>query len=110
MTSVAVLARHLPARIKNGTSDQRHESISSLTAAKVSTWPSRRRLPFHRGSLVLAAHDAVWAPADGSPAMTLTFSSRIPSGELLPGGSIASIATTWSMWFWITSRIAPASS
>ena len=58
---------------------------------------------------VLAAHHVVGLER-ADRRRTFTFSSRMPSGELAPGGSIASIETTWSMWFWITSRIAPASS
>ncbi len=36
-TSVTVIGRHFPARMKNGTPAQRQESSCSRTAAKVST-------------------------------------------------------------------------
>ena len=39
-TSVHVTGKHLPARMKNDTPCQRHESISSFNAAKVSTLES----------------------------------------------------------------------
>ena len=41
---------------------------------------------------------------------TRTLPSRMDSGSLLMGGSMASMATTCSMWFCTTSRMAPASS
>ena len=41
---------------------------------------------------------------------TFTCSSRIDSWYVLVGGSMARKPTTCSMWFWITSRIAPVSS
>jgi hypothetical protein len=36
-TSVAVVGRHLPARMRNGTPAQREQSMCTRTAAKVST-------------------------------------------------------------------------
>ena len=41
---------------------------------------------------------------------TLTFSFRTDSAVKSIGGSIAVSATSWSMWFWKMSRIAPACS
>ena len=41
---------------------------------------------------------------------TFTCSSRIDSWLVVAGDSIARNPTTWSMWFWITSRMAPDSS
>jgi hypothetical protein len=40
-TSVIVVGRHLPARMKNGTPSQRGESMWSRAAANVSTVESR---------------------------------------------------------------------
>ena len=45
----------------------------------------------------------------GMPFSTFTFSSRAVSGSALRGnGSIATLETTWSRWFWTTSRMVPA--
>ena len=57
-TSVVVTGRHLPARMKNGTPSQRHESIVRRTAAKVSTCESGATPVFVPVAAVLAAHQA----------------------------------------------------
>ena len=49
-------------------------------------------------------------PGVCSARSTFTFSFRTESAVKSIGGSIAVSATSWSMWFWKTSRIAPACS
>ena len=39
---------------------------------------------------------------------TLTFSLRTSSAVNSTGGSIATLHSSWSMWFWMRSRSAPA--
>ena len=41
---------------------------------------------------------------------TFTFSSRTASASKELGGSIATRARSWNMWFWIMSRSTPAAS
>ena len=38
---------------------------------------------------------------------TFTFSSRMLWASSAAGGSIATSAMSWKMWFWIMSRVAP---
>ena len=51
-----------------------------------------------------------FGPGVCSARSTFTFSLRTASASKSIGGSIAVSATSWSMWFWTMSRIAPASS
>ena len=41
---------------------------------------------------------------------TFTFSFRTASAASVEGGSIATSARSWKMWFWMMSRSAPACS
>ena len=68
MTSVAVLARHLPARIKNGTSLQRHESICQPDGREGLDLRVGGDPFFLAVADVLAADDASPDRAGGSPA------------------------------------------
>ena len=102
--------RHLPARMKNGTPSQRHESMCSRTAAKVSTVESGATPGSCAVAAELAAHEVARverADRRGTPSPARRGSTR---GRSSTGGSIARKPTTCSRWFWTTSRIAPASS
>ena len=105
-TSVVVTARCYPSDVK-----------WHVLPTRIEIQPQgRERLDFRVGrdaSLVavaaeLAADDARrgwWTDRQ-----YLTFSSRRASSSGPTGGSIASRATIWRMWFWMMSRIAPTSS
>ena len=56
-------------------------------------WP--RAVPTARSSGILTADS------------TFSFSARSESAENETGSSIAVSASSWSRWFWITSRAAP---
>ena len=109
ITSVAVLARHFPARIKNrhigpspGIDLQPHGRegfdldlggdalFLAIAAVLAADHAARTQRPDRAEHLDLFVADAV---------------GRVASGRLH-----SSIETTWSMWFWTTSRMAPASS
>ena len=108
-TSVAVSARHLPARMKNGTPSQRQESMRE---------PQRReRLDRRVGrdarllpvAAELPAHESAGLQrADRAEQLHLLVADRLL--VVAAGGSIASKPTTCSRWFCTTSRMAPASS
>ena len=51
-----------------------------------------------------------FGPGVCSERSTFTFSFRTESAVKSIGGSIAVSATSWSRWFWKTSRITPACS
>ena len=86
MTSVAVLARHLPARIRNGTSLQRHESISQPDRGEGLDLRVGGDPFFVAVADVLAADDAVWFQrADRSQYLDLLVADsvrRITAGGL----------------------------
>ena len=105
-TSVAVTARHLPARIAIGTPSQRQVSAASRTPAKVSVFdpaatPSTARYPSYCPLTTSAGVSGRSAPI--SRALDEIHES-IPDPS---GGSASTVASTWSMWFWMTSLIAP---
>jgi hypothetical protein len=108
-TSVGAAASDLPARIRNGTPSQRHESMRRRSAATVSTDDSGATPCILRVAPILAAHE-VFRAQGWIVRNTFTCSSRIDSGSLVAGGSMPSRPTTGRMWFWITWRIAPDSS
>jgi hypothetical protein len=105
-TSVAVTGRHLPARITIGTPAQRHVCAASRTAAYVSV----------RDPGATPATD--WYPsycplitspgASGASALISCDFDAIHESRPEPsGGSASTVARTWSMWFCMTSLIAP---
>ncbi len=68
------------------------------------------RLTIDRAARVLAGDGAASASAaviGRSARSTFTFSSRTAVASKLVGGSIATSASSWSMWFWTMSRSAP---
>ncbi len=105
----AQVERHaLPAPIVDMGLD-RDEGLGVAVAAQLVVI-ARHRRALDRARAVLAGHDLARATTGRSARSTLTFSSRTAVASKLEGGSIATSASNWSMWFWTMSRKAPAPS
>ena len=85
MTSVAVVVRDLPARIRNGTSVQLLRVDLEPQRARRFRHPSRRRLLFLAVALILAADHVGGLQSARIALNTMTFSSRIPSTGIAAG-------------------------
>jgi hypothetical protein len=91
----------------------------TLSATKVSvglSWPTSSAYP---GTGAPSIAPRVYCPVTvicgasaavigRSARKTFTFSSRTAAALKSDGGSIATSARSWSMWFWTMSRSAPA--
>ena len=118
-TRVSRVGSRLPVRSRKGTPDQRHDSRCRRSAAYVSVvdvgeTPGSSRYPTTFSPSTIPA---VYCPRTTScgwigwiDCSTLTFSLRIASASKESGGSIATSESTWNMWFWTMSRMAPISS
>ena len=106
--SVSRTGSALPARMGNGTPDQRQLSISRRRAANVSVCsPASPLAPI--GTRRTGHGRSAWDQST-APWFTSTRLSRCPSASGVLGGSDANSPTSCSRWFCTTSRSAPTGS